>query len=530
MTSVSLFTNEFFETSSLTTERLLDNRPTVSDNSTLDLSTNATYSKSDDETSTIENVTKWIWIIGSPIVFILGIFGNFGIILVLYRMNRWKKLTYKLILILAISDSVVLFIGLGRQWLRFAIGLDIRLFSDFSCKFFVFLIYFSMHFSSWTLVCVTFERYLKTRHPFRTYCVNVSKILKITYVFTIVITLGLDSHLLVTNGLKINTKNSLTCNNTSTENFNFEEHYFVFIDLAWVCFFPFVLMTFMNVFVGRTIRRSFRRTVRYMPDPQNRERHVIRNKKLTRMIFWTSVYFLLTTLPISVHFCVDSFLKLGSTKETTDKINLSEAILYLFQFTNYSVNFYIYFKFKDAFREYLPCKRRSRFSIERQSHSVSRGRGDTTLTNVDNSVGNGSVHELKENVNRTIDETQLSEDNEGMQKIFIALTVLISISQVEGWFFRRVRVTGDTRNCFCKIYDADTNTKLHDFGSIQSCFGWPTCACRRHEMVTCGDKCDQRVAGWLKYNKSKCQGRTIKKHYQASTCGSPTYGHERRVC
>ncbi|CAG2218004.1 unnamed protein product [Mytilus edulis] len=244
MTSVSLFTSTVFETSSLTTEGLLDNRSAVCYNSTLDFSTVATFPKSDDTISSIENITNWIWI-----VFILGIIGNFGIILVLYRMNRWKKLTYKLILILAISDSVVLCIGLGRQWLRFALDLDIRLFSDFGCKL--------------------------------------------------------------------------------------------------------------------TMRRSFRRTVRYIPDPQNRERHLIGNKKLTRMIFWTSVYFLLTTLPISIHFCVDSFLKPGSTKETSDKIDLSEAILYLFQFTNYSVNFYIYCKFKDAFREYLPCKRRSRFSLEK---------------------------------------------------------------------------------------------------------------------------------------------------------------------
>ncbi|VDI62694.1 Hypothetical predicted protein [Mytilus galloprovincialis] len=408
MTSVSLFTNEFYETSSSTTERFLDNISTVSNTDTFDSSTNATFSKSDDKSSSIENITNWIWIIGAPIVFILGIIGNSGIILVLHRMNRWKKLTYKLILILAISDSVVLCIGLGRQWLRFALDLDIRLFSDFGCKFLVFLIYFSMHFSSWTLVCATFERYLKTRHPFRTYCVNVSKILKITYVFIIVITLGLDCPLLLTNELKINTENSRTCNNTSIETSNYEEKYFVFIDFAWLCFIPFVLMTFMNFFVGRTIKRSFRRTVRYIPDPQNRERHLIGNKKLTRMIFWTSVYFLLTTLPISIHFCVDSFLKPGSTKETSDKIDLSEAILYLFQFTNYSANFYIYCKFKDAFREYLPCKRRSRFSLERPSLSVSRGSRVTTLTNADYSVGNGAVPEFQENVIRTINETQLS--------------------------------------------------------------------------------------------------------------------------
>lgn len=85
-------------------------------------------------------------------------------------------------------------------------------------------------------------------------------------------------------------------------------------------------------------------------------------------------------------------------------------------------------------------------------------------------------------------------------------------------------------SCFCEVVDADTNSQIHNFGSIQSCSGFPTCACRRQEMITCGDKCDERVAEWLESNRAKCAGRFIKKYYKASTCGSPTYGHERRKC
>ncbi|XP_076117552.1 uncharacterized protein LOC143085206 isoform X1 [Mytilus galloprovincialis] len=119
-------------------------------------------------------------------------------------------------------------------------------------------------------------------------------------------------------------------------------------------------------------------------------------------------------------------------------------------------------------------------------------------------------------------------NKEGMQKIFIFLVILISFLQVEGWFFRRVRVTGDTRNCFCKAVDADTHGILHNFGSIQSCRGWPTCACRRTEMITCGDECDRRVTNWLKSNGGKC--KFARTWYKASTCGSPKYGHHRKPC
>jgi hypothetical protein len=59
--------------------------------------------------------------------------------------------------------------------------------------------------------------------------------------------IGLDTPLIVTNGLVL-IKNCLVCNNTSEEYFIYEEKYFVFLDLIWLSFLPFIVMLIMNIF------------------------------------------------------------------------------------------------------------------------------------------------------------------------------------------------------------------------------------------------------------------------------------------
>ena len=329
--------------------------PCQSSNVSLEISTTGEICSNytDTEHEIIEEVAKWIWIIVTPLIFLIGTVGNFFIILIMYRMKFWKKITYSFLVFLAISDTIVLCIGLSREWIIRVFDYDFRNSSDFGCKFLVFSIYFWMHISSWTLVCITIERFLKTRDPFRNHCLNVSRILKCTYLVVIMLSIGLDTPLIATNGLM---QNCSVCNNTSDEYFIYEEKYFVFLDLIWLSLLPFIVMLIMNIFVGRTIRNSIRRRQQFIPDEHYRAPHGRTNKRLTRMLFWTSVYFLITTLPISINFIVDSFLSTTATpsKQTTAGLELSEAILYSLQFSNYSVNLYIYIKVKPSFRRFLP--------------------------------------------------------------------------------------------------------------------------------------------------------------------------------
>lgn len=268
------------------------------------------------------------------------------------RMGFWKKTSYIYLLILAVSDSTVLCVGLSRRWILEEFDVDVRLLSNLGCKVNLFVVYFSMHISSWTLVCLTAERFLKVKFPFYYISSNVSKKLMILYIFIFITCVLVNCHFFWTNSL-LEYQNKQQCNNTSIEYYIFEEKYFSIIDLVILSVIPFILMFSMNIVIGNVLRKSqtFRTNVQLKNQSGKFNK---RCKRLTSMLFFTSAYFMCSTLPISVLFILDSYISRISTDEMQAQLNLATTIFYLFQFSNYGVNFYIYVTINKHFRRYLP--------------------------------------------------------------------------------------------------------------------------------------------------------------------------------
>ena len=301
----------------------------------------------------IHEVANYLWKIISPILLVIGVGGNAGIMIILYKMKFWTKRTYVFLFILAADDSVVLCVGLSRCWIKAVFDLDIRDISNFGCVFHLFVIYFSMHFSSWTLVCVTAERYVKTRHPFMYLSHRFSRVLRLVLVTSFLVCLSLNLHFFWTNSL-VKTGNVYKCTNPTREYYIFEEKYYVFVDLVMLSFLPFIVMFTMNLLIGKSLHESrvFRRCS--IPNPKSRRRLIRSSKKLTRMLFFTSIYFLVTTLPVSILNVADWFVKDPDNNLLTAKLKLAKAVLYLLQFSNYAVNFFIFIEVNDSFRNHLP--------------------------------------------------------------------------------------------------------------------------------------------------------------------------------
>uniref|UniRef100_A0A8W8KR19 G-protein coupled receptors family 1 profile domain-containing protein n=3 Tax=Magallana TaxID=2171616 RepID=A0A8W8KR19_MAGGI len=72
--------------------------------------------------------------------------------------------------------------------------------------------------------------------------------------------------------------------------------------------------------------------------------------RVTRMLFVTSSYFVISTAPISLHFIVDSYVRPGSDDLTQAKLDMSFTVLYLFQFSHFVINFYCYTVTNKRFR------------------------------------------------------------------------------------------------------------------------------------------------------------------------------------
>ncbi|XP_052077874.1 psychosine receptor-like [Mytilus californianus] len=81
-------------------------------------------------------------------------------------MRFWRRTPLLLLAVLAITDITVLLDGLLRYWIEYTFKIDIRTLSDASCKINLFILYFAMQYSSWILVCLIVDRFIKTNFPF----------------------------------------------------------------------------------------------------------------------------------------------------------------------------------------------------------------------------------------------------------------------------------------------------------------------------------------------------------------------------
>ena len=85
----------------------------------------------------------------SPILILLGTLGNLLSIIIFNQKEFRKKSTSNFLMILAFSDTMVLYCGLPRWWIRIYLEMDIRALSSVGCKVHIFLTYVFSQFSSY---------------------------------------------------------------------------------------------------------------------------------------------------------------------------------------------------------------------------------------------------------------------------------------------------------------------------------------------------------------------------------------------
>lgn len=304
------------------------------------------------------DISKYLWVVLSPVLFVVGVTGNALTIVVLKQLKFHKKPPYFFLFVLSLCDTLVLCVGLSRYWIRETFTLDIRSLTNYGCKFNLFFIYWSMQLSSWILVCVVLERCIKTNFPLRyPRLVTIPRCVILLLVLMVVLA-GVDLHYFWTNGLILE-DSGIGCDTLTETYVNFEEFVFTYIDFTVLSVVPFLLMIGMNITIIRVIRRSreFRKsTVRNKSTNRKLKKFDV---KLTKMLLCTSVYFLFATLPISIYFIVDSYQE-DLDDVSSAQMDLVWTVSYLLQFSNYTINFFLYNltneRFRNKFIDTIKCK------------------------------------------------------------------------------------------------------------------------------------------------------------------------------
>lgn len=297
----------------------------------------------------LESASAYLWIIISPIFLFVGVFGNILNLIVLRRMHFEKNPTLILLFLLSVTDIAVLLVGLPRYWARDALQFDLRTVSQFSCKFSLFLIYISMQLSSWILVLVSVIRVIKTVLPLRYPKTKIRVTRKNTLTVFCIVVIALciiNFHFFITNGV-ITEDGEASCTSLTLDFRNFDEYVFVYIDFLMMSVFPAIIIIVCNIFIYLVLKNMKQRRASTTSTDKVTSDSVSR---VTRMLFVTSSYFVISTAPISLHFIVDSYVRPGSDDLTQAKLDMSFTVLYLFQFSHFVINFYCYTVTNKRFR------------------------------------------------------------------------------------------------------------------------------------------------------------------------------------
>lgn len=297
----------------------------------------------------LESASAYLWIIISPIFLFVGVFGNILNLFVLRRMHFEKNPTLILLFLLSVTDIAVLLVGLPRYWARDAFQFDLRTVSQFSCKFSLFLIYISMQLSSWILVLVSVIRVIKTVLPLRYPKTKIRVTRKNTLTVFCIVVIALciiNFHFFITNGV-ITEDGEASCTSLTPDFRNFDEYVFVYIDFLMMSVFPAIIIIVCNIFIYLVLKNMKQRRASTTSTDKVTSDSVSR---VTRMLFVTSSYFVISTAPISLHFIVDSYVRPGSDDLTQAKLDMSFTVLYLFQFSHFVINFYCYTVTNKRFR------------------------------------------------------------------------------------------------------------------------------------------------------------------------------------
>ncbi|KAJ8297821.1 hypothetical protein KUTeg_024352, partial [Tegillarca granosa] len=83
---------------------------------------------------------------------------------------------------------------------------------------------------------------------------------------------------------------------------------------------------------------------------------------LTRMMLFSSFYFVVATLPISIYFIVESYIKPSASDEVKARLDFSWSVCYILQYTIYGINFYVYVAsnahYRHVFKQICRCVKR----------------------------------------------------------------------------------------------------------------------------------------------------------------------------
>ncbi len=299
---------------------------------------------------TEEQLSHNIWKYVSPLIIIGGTVGNGLSVAVMSRKSLRNSITSLYLTVLAFADTLVLYTGLLRHWIKASNDIDVRNFGEAGCRFHTFLVYWSTDFANWLIVIVTVERFISVHFPTKARRICTKVFAAVSIVTMAMVLLGINLHLFWTTTLsswvKLDMNTGLhRITSCGTPIFDsgmnhFKLNIWPWIDFSFFSLIPFVIILTCNasIIFQLVITRRNRRNNLHASTPSN-----LRINSMTAILLTIAVVFFILTAPISIYLIMQvAWIPLSVSAHTKAKANMWWAIVNMLSYTNNAINFLLY--------------------------------------------------------------------------------------------------------------------------------------------------------------------------------------------
>lgn len=311
------------------------------------------------------NAAIYLWKIVPPILLLLGTIGNVLSILVLRRPIIRKSVCSMYLVVLAITDLLVLYTGLLRQWILNTFDFDIRATSSAACKIHIWILYSSMDYSAWILIAVTIERVLLLWFPNKMQCICTKKVAMLVLISIASFLLLVNSHILY--GYELSTgKTANHCHYVSKSYLKFWISLWPSIDLVIFCIIPVSFLVVGNILIFVKVlisRRAINRQVSTY-SASSQQRRDSKFSSMTAMLIAVNCVFLVCNIPSRAFMIEHTSWSFDTCGHNYAKMSLLWCIFNLLMYVNNSVNFLLYIISGSRFRNEM----KEMFKRRKQNH------------------------------------------------------------------------------------------------------------------------------------------------------------------
>jgi growth hormone secretagogue receptor len=287
-----------------------------------------------------EEISRYIYAIVFPVIFIFGLIGNLlsSIVFSITKLNHTSCGIY--FLLLAIFDSLALIGGLHHC---LTIGYHVPVPNAMYCRARNFFLYMAMDMTSWMVVAISVDRYLKVKYPIKARMYGTRKLSIIVSCILITIFIIKNFHLITVfiGDFRDDAVDNCDPNPEYPSYVSFFKNIWPWIDLITYALLPFIIVAFCNAFI---IYDQYKRRLKL------RNRNL--DLSLISLLLVSSFSLILCNLPITILAVIYPYISVSyDTKDVYDDAAFAFDILRLPSYGSLAFNFYLYYYTSTLFRQ-----------------------------------------------------------------------------------------------------------------------------------------------------------------------------------